>query len=82
MTIAARVPVLIVGAGPTGLAAALFLARRGVKLRIIDAAQVPTATSKALLVNPRTLEILHDSGVAARIMTEGTRLTGACPASG
>lgn len=78
MTIAARVPVLIVGAGPTGLAAALFLARRGVKLRIIDAAQVPTATSKALLVNSRTLEILHDSGVAARIMTEGTRLTGAC----
>jgi 2-polyprenyl-6-methoxyphenol hydroxylase-like FAD-dependent oxidoreductase len=78
MTATARAPVLIVGAGPTGLAAALFLANRGVKVRIIDAASAPTKTSKALLVNPRTLEILRDSGVAARIMTEGTRLTRAC----
>ena len=37
--------VLIVGAGPTGLAAALFLTRRGVTVRIIDAAERPTATS-------------------------------------
>src|SRR5580698_3765475 len=78
MTAIFRAPVLIVGAGPTGLAAALFLTHRGVKVRIIDTARAPTSTSKALLVNPRTLEILHDSGVAARIMTEGTRLTGAC----
>lgn len=78
MTATARAPVLIVGAGPTGLAAALFLAHRGVAVRIIDAAPEPSTTSKALLVNPRTLEILHDSGVAARIMTEGVRLVGAC----
>jgi 2-polyprenyl-6-methoxyphenol hydroxylase-like FAD-dependent oxidoreductase len=78
MTAIFRAPVLIVGAGPTGLAAALFLTHRGVTVRIIDTAPAPTSTSKALLVNPRTLEILHDSGVAARIMTEGTRLTGAC----
>ena len=78
MIVSVRPPVLIVGAGPTGLAAALFLVQRGVAVRIIDAAPAPTTTSKALLVNPRTLEILHDSGVAARIMTEGTRLTGAC----
>jgi 2-polyprenyl-6-methoxyphenol hydroxylase-like FAD-dependent oxidoreductase len=78
MTVTAGAPVLIVGAGPTGLAAALFLAQRGVKVRIIDAAPSPITTSKALLVNPRSLEILHDSGVAARIMTEGTRIMGAC----
>jgi 2-polyprenyl-6-methoxyphenol hydroxylase-like FAD-dependent oxidoreductase len=78
MTVISYAPVLIVGAGPTGLAAALFLAQRGIAVRLIDAAQTPTTTSKALLVNPRTLEILHDSGVAARIMTEGVRLTGAC----
>lgn len=78
MTIDVRVPVLIVGAGPTGLAAALFLSHRGVAVRIIDSAQTPTETSKALLVNPRTLELLHDSGVAARIMTEGSRITHTC----
>lgn len=78
MTATARAPVLIVGAGPTGLAAALFLAHRGVAVRIIDAAREAGTTSKALLVNPRTLEILHDSGVAARIMTEGARLAGIC----
>ena len=77
MTASARLPVLIAGAGPTGLAAALFLRRRGIDVRIIDMAQEPSKTSKALLVNPRTLEILQESGVAARVMTEGWRVTGA-----
>lgn len=63
--------VLIVGAGPTGLAAALFLTRAGVAVRIIDAAPEATATSKALAVNPRTLELLEPTGVAALIRAEG-----------
>ncbi len=63
--------VLIVGAGPTGLAAALFLTRAGVAVRIIDAAEAPTTTSKALAVNPRTLELLGPTGVAAEILTQG-----------
>lgn len=63
--------VLIVGAGPTGLAAALFLTRRGVPVRIIDAAPRPADTSRALGVNPRSLQLLEDSGVAARIAAEG-----------
>ena len=62
--------VLIVGAGPTGLAAALFLTRRGVPVRIIDAAPEPSRTSKALGVNPRTLALLEESGVTARIEAE------------
>lgn len=66
--------VLIVGAGPSGLAAALFLTRRGVPVRIIDAAAGPTTTSKALAVNPRTLELLEDTGVADRIRAEGQRV--------
>ena len=66
--------VLIVGAGPTGLAAALFLTRRGVPVRIIDAADQPTQTSKALGVNPRTLTLLEDSGVAAAIEAEAQEM--------
>lgn len=63
--------VLIVGAGPTGLAAALLLTRAGVAVRIIDAAEAPTTTSKALAVNPRTLELLEPTGVAGEILTQG-----------
>ena len=66
--------VLIVGAGPAGLAAALFLGRRGVPVRIIDAAPEPTRTSKALGVNPRTLALLEDTGVTAAILAEAQEM--------
>lgn len=66
--------ILIVGAGPAGLAGALFLARRGIPVRIIDAADRPTATSRALGVNPRTLKLLEDTGVTARILAEAQEL--------
>lgn len=69
--------VLVVGAGPTGLAAALLLARRRIAVRIVDAAQLPAATSKALAVNSRTLEVLHGTGVAEQIVAEGWRVHGA-----
>jgi len=62
--------VLIVGAGPVGLAAALFLTRRGVAVRILDALPGPVPTSKALGVNPRTLDLLHEAGVSALIEAE------------
>lgn len=66
--------VLIVGAGPTGLAAALFLTRRGVRVRVVDEAPSPSTTSKALAVNPRSLELLAETGVADRILSEGQRI--------
>ncbi|WP_114239587.1 NAD(P)/FAD-dependent oxidoreductase [Dyella sp. C9] len=69
--------VLIAGAGPTGLAAALFLARRGVPVRIIDQAAQPSPNSRALAVNSRTLEVLDDTGVSERIVTEGWAVQGA-----
>jgi len=63
---------LIVGAGPSGLAAALFLHERSICARVIDAAAEPSPWSKALGVNPRTLDLLEPSGVAAAIIAEGT----------
>ncbi len=62
---------LIVGAGPTGLAAALFLSHRGIAARIVDAADKPATTSKALGVNPRTMAILKGTGVDEAIAAEG-----------
>jgi len=73
----AQPAVLIVGAGPTGLAAALFLARRDIAVRIIDAQPEPSSYSRALAVNSRTLELLRDTGVADRIMVEGWSVKGA-----
>ncbi|NBW07039.1 MAG: FAD-dependent monooxygenase [Caulobacteraceae bacterium] len=70
--------VLIVGAGPVGLAAALFLTRRGVAVRILDALPVPVPTSKALGVNPRTLDLLDEAGVSARIETEAQTIHALC----
>ncbi|WP_430392260.1 FAD-dependent oxidoreductase [Dyella sp. 20L07] len=69
--------VLIAGAGPTGLAAGLFLVRRGMSVRIIDLAPQPSIYSKALAVNSRTLEVLRDTGVAERIVVEGWAVQGA-----
>ena len=62
---------LIIGAGPSGLAAALFLHERGKRARVVDAAAEPAPWSKALGVNPRTLDLLESSGVAAAIIAEG-----------
>jgi 3-(3-hydroxy-phenyl)propionate hydroxylase len=52
--------VLVVGAGPTGLTAAAALSRWGVKVRVIDKAPTASDQSKALGVQPGTLECLED----------------------
>ncbi len=69
--------VLIVGAGPTGLAMANELTRHGVRYRIIDAAPTPTTTSKALGVQARTLELFEKLDLAARAVEQGTQVYGA-----
>ena len=51
-----RIDVLIVGAGPTGLVLGNWLARLGIRPRIIDKAAEPGTTSRALAVHARTLE--------------------------
>jgi len=71
--------VLVVGAGPVGLTMALALRRQGVALRIIDKAAARTDKSKALVVWPRTLELLDilrcaDDFIAAGIKGSGARM--------
>lgn len=66
-----RVPVLIAGAGPTGLVLAISLARRGVKFRLIDRAQGPGEQSRAMAVHARTLEAYQQFGFADDVVARG-----------
>jgi 2-polyprenyl-6-methoxyphenol hydroxylase-like FAD-dependent oxidoreductase len=63
-----KIQVLIVGAGPTGLVLALCLSRFGVHFRIIDKADEPGTTSRALVVHARTLEFYRQLGIAEAIV--------------
>src|SRR5215467_11358623 len=69
--------VLIVGAGPTGLMLANQLARRGIRMRIIDRHTGPSRETRALGVQARTLEIYAHLGIADRALALGRPSTGA-----
>ncbi len=63
--------VLIVGSGPTGLALACDLARRGVQFRIVDKARTYFIGSKGKGLQPRSLEVMDDFGIAGQILANG-----------
>ena len=69
--------VLVVGAGPTGLMLANQLARRGVRVQIIDRHAGPSLQTRALGVQARTLEIYAKLGIVERALELGKRGTGA-----
>ena len=63
--------VLIVGAGPTGLALTCQLIRYGVDFVIIDKKETTTPYSKAIGVQARTLEIYEQIGLADKLIAQG-----------
>lgn len=69
---------LVVGAGPVGTAAAMFLARGGLATRLIDKSTERSTQSRALAVNPRTLEILEPTCITQAIIQRGIPIHGAC----
>src|SRR5215203_6241964 len=66
--------VLVVGAGPVGLAAAVELTRLGARVRVIEQRAVRTTESRALAVNPRTLDLLEAAEVTPRLIAAGVRI--------
>ncbi|GAA4169199.1 NAD(P)/FAD-dependent oxidoreductase [Gryllotalpicola koreensis] len=66
--------VLIVGAGPTGLTAAIGLTQRGARVRILDAAPHPVRESRAALVHAATIEIMERLGIAEDAIRLGRRI--------
>ncbi len=66
--------VLIVGAGPTGLTLAAWLAHQGVSTRIIDRTAEPGTTSRALAVQARTLELYQQLGLTQTLLARGHKV--------
>lgn len=69
-----KAAVLIVGAGPTGLVMALWLTKFGVPVRIIDKNEGPGETSRALVVQARTLEFYNQIGIADDVIAAGIKM--------
>jgi 2-polyprenyl-6-methoxyphenol hydroxylase-like FAD-dependent oxidoreductase len=63
--------VLVVGAGPTGLALAVELAGLGIRCRVLERRAAPGATSRAFGLMPRTLEQFDMRGYAERFVEQG-----------
>lgn len=66
-----KTDVLIVGAGPTGLALAIQLIRYGIGFVIVDKREGITPYSKAIGVQARTLEIYQQIDLADRLVDQG-----------
>lgn len=65
--------VLVIGAGPTGLTLATSLMARGVATTVVDRQAAGANTSRAAVVNARTLEVLEGLDVARRLVKEGVQ---------
>ena len=63
--------VLVVGAGPTGLALGIDLARRGVTALVVERARTLFPGSRGKGIQPRTMEVFDDLGVLDAIRAAG-----------
>ena len=63
--------VLIIGAGPSGLTLATSLVKNGIATTVVDRQAAGANTSRAAVVNARTLEVLEDLDVARRLVKKG-----------
>ena len=77
-TTADHVDVLIVGAGPAGLMAATWMARLGIKTRIIDKRGTKVFNGQADGLQCRSLEIFDSFGFADRAWKESNHVLEVC----
>ena len=66
--------VVVVGAGPTGLAMAHFLALHGVRTVILERRRTPSDHPRATVINTRTMELLRHLGVDEVVRRAGVPL--------
>lgn len=68
--------VLIAGAGPIGMTAAIELARNGVACRIVDPLLEPPHYAKAVGLQPRTLELFERLGLVQEVLDAAVQMRG------
>ena len=68
--------VLVVGAGPTGLALALSLKRRGIDYRLVERLPQRAPHSRALAIQARTMEVFEQLGILQPFLDEAVNITG------
>ena len=66
--------VLIVGAGPTGIALAIALKQAGIDHLLIDKLEEGQNTSRAAVIHAHTLEMLEELGVSGELSARGLKL--------
>ena len=64
--------VLIVGSGPAGSSAALFLSTHGISNIVITKYRWTANTPRAHITNQRTMEVLRDVGLESQVLAEAT----------
>ena len=74
ITLPASTEILIVGAGPAGLALAGELRRFGTNPLIVDRQSEGANTSRACVIHARTLEVLEPLGVTRDLLNEGAKV--------
>lgn len=66
-------PILITGAGPTGLVLALWLTKAGVPVRLIDKTKEPGTTTRAMVFHVRNLEFYRQMGIEQAVLEGGVK---------
>ena len=67
--------VLVVGAGPVGLMAGLFLAQAGAKATVVDREMGPTVRSYACALHTRSLKYLQQLGLLEAVVAVGRKVS-------
>jgi 2-polyprenyl-6-methoxyphenol hydroxylase-like FAD-dependent oxidoreductase len=70
-----RTQVLVVGAGPVGLLAALRLRQQGMRVRLIDQQSQRRAHTFPVVLHPQTLRLLIEAGITAALFWRGRPVT-------
>ncbi|KAJ7653036.1 hypothetical protein B0H17DRAFT_397429 [Mycena rosella] len=74
MSLPAQATILIAGAGPSGMAAAISLHRQGIHdIVIVDSVRAGENSSRAMIIQPATLEALDTIGCLEKLMALGEK---------